>query len=61
MTNALHEVIERWINDPEFKKNFKLNPQKALETAGFELSEADLKKILKTISQQEELEKKINK
>lgn len=59
--NDLQEVFDRWTTDPEFKKNFKVNPQKALETAGIELDENDLKKVLATISKQEELEKKINK
>lgn len=59
--NELREVFDLWTNDPEFKKNFRLNPEKALEAAGFELSEQDLKKVLATISRQEELEKKINK
>jgi len=59
--NELREVFDLWTNDPEFKKNLRLNPEKALEEAGFVLSEHDLKKVLATISRQEELEKKINK
>ena len=59
--NQLRDVFERWTMDPEFKKSFKVNPQKALEAAGIVLSEDDLKKVLAKISQQEELEKKINK
>ncbi len=59
--NELREVFDLWIADPEFKKNLKLNPQKALKLAGLELSEDDLKKVLARINRQEELEKKINK
>lgn len=59
--NNLKEVLERWMNDSEFKRNFKKDPVKALKEAGIELSEEDLKKVLTTLSKQEELEKKINK
>ena len=61
MMNDLRDVFDRWATDPDFKKNFKINPQKALEEAGIELDENDLKKVLATIAKQEELEKKINK
>ncbi len=59
--SSLRDVFDLWATDSDFKRNFKLNPQKALEAAGIELNEADLKKVLATISKQEELEKKINK
>ncbi len=59
--NKLHDVFDLWASNPEFKRSFKINPQKALEDAGIELDENDLKKVLATISKQEELEKKINK
>lgn len=61
MMNNLQDVFDRWATDPEFKKNFRVNPQKALEIAELKLNENDLKKVLATISKQEELEKKINK
>ncbi len=57
----LQDVFDRWATDPDFKKKFKLNPKEALDMANIELDEADLKKVLATIGQQEELEKKINK
>jgi len=57
----LQIVFERWTTDAEFKKNFKLNPKKALEVAGIQLSDNDLQKVLASFKQQEELEKKINK
>ncbi len=57
----LTEVFEKWASDANFKQDFKKNPVQTLENAGLTLSEDDLKKVLAYISNQEELEKKINK
>jgi len=57
----LKEVFELWTTDSNFKQNFKKNPKQALEEAGIQLDENDLKKVLTSIQKQEELEKKINK
>jgi hypothetical protein len=57
----LNEVFEKWASDASFKHDFKKDPVQTLENAGLKLSEDDLKKVLAYISNQEELEKKINK
>lgn len=43
---SLEEVYAEWQNNLEFRKEFKKNPQKALEMVGLTLSETDLKKIV---------------
>lgn len=57
----LQDVFELWATDPDFKKKFKLNPKEALDGLNIQLEPDDLKKVLASIKQQEELEKKINK
>jgi 3-deoxy-D-manno-octulosonic acid (KDO) 8-phosphate synthase len=59
--SSLKEVFEKWMTDSDFKENFKKNPKQALIDADIQLNEEDLKKVLTTITKQEELEKKINK
>ncbi len=59
--STLNDVFEKWASDPDFKRDFKKNPIQTLKNRGIELSDEDLKKVLASISQQEELEKKINK
>ena len=57
----LQDVLDKWINDPDFKKNLKKNPEDALKAAGIELAPEDFQKVISKIAEQEILEKKINK
>lgn len=67
--SRLEDVYSEWQNNPQFRQEFKKNPQQALANAGLQLSEADLKKIesMLNLKQQkksnddDELEKRINK
>lgn len=43
--NKLEEVLNEYQNNPIFQKEFKEDPFKALEDAGFVLSQEDLQKI----------------
>lgn len=56
--NTLEEVYSEWQNNPEFKEEFKKDPNGALETWGFKLNEKDLQRLLK---ENEELDKRENK
>ncbi|EKD54914.1 MAG: hypothetical protein ACD_60C00034G0004 [uncultured bacterium] len=59
--STLDDVFEKWTTDADFRKEFKKNPQKALEKAGIRLNTDDLQKVLTAIGKQEELEKKMNR
>lgn len=58
---TLEEVYSEWQNNPEFKTAFNKNPKAALAQWGFQLSEADIKRILKLKKDNEELDKRVNK
>jgi hypothetical protein len=67
--NSLEEVYSEWQNNPQFRKDFKKDPQQALKNANLQLSEADLNKIQsmlnlkqkKKSNDDDELEGRINK
>ena len=67
--SKLEEVYSAWQNNPQFRQEFKTNPEQALLNAGLKLSQSDLEKVqsmLKLKNQQKtgddsELEKRINK
>ncbi len=64
--NTLEDVYSEWLNNPEFREEFKKNPQAALEKYELKLSAEDLKKIqsmlkLKKQKGDEELDSKISK
>lgn len=60
MTN-LEEVYSEWQNNPKFREAFKKNPEMALETWGYKLSQQDLARMLKFKKDNEELDKRVNK
>lgn len=64
MTN-LQEIYSEWQNNLQFREEFKKNPEQALKTAGFEVSPADLDKILAILkldkSKNEKLDDRISK
>lgn len=64
-TTNLEAIIYEWQNNLTFREEFKKNPQLALKNAGFEVSEADLAKILAMLkldkSKDEKLDDRINK
>lgn len=49
----LKEVFEAWSNNFEFRSQFKKNPEKALENAGFSFDTNKLQKIKSLLKQQE--------
>jgi len=49
----LKEVFDTWINDLEFRAQFKKNPEKALVDAGFQFDAAKLQQIKSLVQQQE--------
>lgn len=60
--NTLSEVLDEWQSNLAFKKNFKINPEKALADAGLTLSPEDLTKVKAILKiQNEVLDKRINK
>ena len=62
--NKLEDVYNAWQNNPQFRNEFKKNPEKALESAGLHLLPQDLEKI-KTLLKEpiinEKLDKRISK
>ena len=67
--NSLEEIYSEWQNNPQFRQDFKKNPEKALNDYNLKLSPADLLKIqtmlnikqLKKPNEDDELEGRINK
>lgn len=59
--NTLEEVYSEWQNNPEFRNAFKKDPGTALETWGFKLNQNDLNRMLKLKTDNEELDKRVNK
>ena len=61
----LQTIYNEWLNNIEFRKAFKKNPEQALQQAGFEVSPEDLVKIKAMVkldkSQDEKLDDRINK
>lgn len=57
------KIIDRWLNDPEFKKQFRQNPEECVRKGGLTLSAdewASLKKVDWTLSD-EDLKSRISK
>lgn len=64
-TTTLQEILNEWQNSLKFREEFKQNPEQALKNAGFEVSPADLAKILAMLkldkTKNEPLDGRINK
>jgi len=59
---SLEEIYYEWQNNPNFRKEFKKNPELALKNAGYEVDAADLEIIKTTFNlSDEELDKRISK
>lgn len=66
--NGLHkleDVITKWLNDIQFREEWRKNPTEALQNANMKLSDNDFQKIQTMLDRKQdlydELEKKINK
>lgn len=65
--NKLEEVYTEWQNNPQFRQEFKKNPEQALANVGLRLSQEDLQKIQsmlnlkKKANDDDQLEERINK
>jgi hypothetical protein len=63
--NDLQEIYSELLNNPQFHSDFKKDPERALKSAGFELSLDDLAKIKAMVkidkSGNEELDDRISK
>lgn len=63
----LIDILNEWQNNLEFRERYKIDPEKALQDAGFTLDNHDLEKIKSVLKlkqqfdQSEELDKRINK
>lgn len=51
--SSLQDVYDRWLNNVEFRNEFKKNPEIALREAGLELSATDLSKIKSLLDRKE--------
>jgi hypothetical protein len=59
--NKLEDVYSVWLQNLQFRTEFKKNPEKALKDAKLELSQEDLEKIKGLVSQNEKLDDRISK
>ena len=65
--SKLEDVYTEWQNNPQFRQEFKKDPEQALIKAGLRLSQDDFKKIQsmlnikKKSNDDDELEERINK
>lgn len=69
--NTLEDVLQLWLNNPEFREKFKKDPKQALQDKNLTLSDDDFKKIQSYINKKEddntgsgsnaELDKRISK
>lgn len=62
--SKLEDVYNEWQNNPQFRAEFKKNPEKALENAGLQLEPSDFEKIkslLKDKIHNEKLDDRISK
>lgn len=59
--NKLEDVYTEWLQNLQFRTEFKTNPEKALKDANLELSQEDIEKIKALVSQNEKLDDRISK
>ena len=63
--HKLDDVITKWLNDIQFRDEWRKNPTQALQNANMKLSDSDFQKIQAMLDKKQdvydELEKKINK
>jgi CRISPR/Cas system-associated endoribonuclease Cas2 len=59
--NKLEDVYMLWLQNLQFRTEFKKNPEKALKDAKLELGQEDLEKIKTFVSQNEKLDDRISK
>lgn len=59
---TLQEILSEWQSNIAFREEFKINPERALMKAGFEVSAEDLAKIKAMLTgKNEKLDDRINK
>jgi hypothetical protein len=59
--NKLEDVYTLWLQNLQFRTEFKKNPEKALKDARLELTQEDLEKIKTLVSKNEILDDRISK
>ncbi len=52
--STLEDILQLWLNNPEFREKFKKNPKEALENEGIDLNDEDFKKVQSFIDRKEE-------
>lgn len=65
MFNKLQDIMTLWLNDAQFRTDFKKNPEEALKKAQIELSKEELEKVKELLhrsdSQSDDLDERISK
>ena len=46
--DAIQQLLDRWTNDPEFRATYQADPEKAIRSAGFDLSDEDWQAVRAT-------------
>lgn len=41
----MQELMDRWTNDPDFREQYQADPEQAIRSAGFNLSDEDWKAV----------------